>query len=62
MDENYIIDGNAVYEIDTDCAGAEKMWGGCSSKIETQMIFESGKELENKGKSRDSEDTVSVFF
>ncbi|MDD6797156.1 MAG: hypothetical protein ACI4EJ_05190 [Bacteroides sp.] len=53
MNENYVIDGNAVYEIDADCTKMPDVKKEkCSWKIETQMIPE-----EDEG-----EEKVSVFF
>lgn len=53
MNENYVIDGNAVYEIDSDCTAVpDAKKDKCNIKIETQMVQNEDEDKE----------TVSVFF
>lgn len=60
MNENYIIDGNAVYEIDSGCAALNTMGEMYDSKVETQMIFRHNDSREN-GEDERKEERVSVF-
>lgn len=60
MNENYIIDGNAVYEIDSGCAALNTMEEAYDSKVETQMIFRRNDSSKNE-ENRSEEEKVSVF-
>lgn len=56
LNENYIIDGNAVYEIDAQCR-KEKYGKVFENEAEASMVHRTGED--NSG---EADEKVSVFF